>query len=58
MRFWILESNNPVCQYRLRADLLESSFEEKDLGFLVYNNLSQNQKYPWGQEGQQYAKVY
>jgi len=39
-----LGRNNPIHQYRLRADLLESSSVERDLGVLVNNNLSLSQQ--------------
>ncbi|KAJ7399981.1 rna-directed dna polymerase from mobile element jockey-like [Pitangus sulphuratus] len=39
-----LGRNNPRQQYRLRADLLESSSAEKNLGALVDNKLSMNQQ--------------
>ncbi|PKU32803.1 hypothetical protein llap_16894 [Limosa lapponica baueri] len=35
-----LGRNNPMYQYRLGADLLESSSEEKDLGVLVDNRMT------------------
>ncbi|PKU35729.1 rna-directed dna polymerase from mobile element jockey-like [Limosa lapponica baueri] len=35
-----LGRNNPMHQYRLGADLLESSSEEKDLGGLVDNRMT------------------
>ncbi|KAJ7398811.1 hypothetical protein BTVI_121266 [Pitangus sulphuratus] len=36
--------NNPMSQYRLRADLLESSSAEKGLGVLVYIKLTMTQQ--------------
>ncbi|PKU44779.1 hypothetical protein llap_4920 [Limosa lapponica baueri] len=39
-----LGRNNPVHQYRLGADLLESSSEEKDLGVLVNNRMTMSQQ--------------
>jgi len=35
-----LGRNNPIHQYRLGADLLESSSVERDLGVLVYDRLT------------------
>ncbi|PKU40512.1 hypothetical protein llap_9188 [Limosa lapponica baueri] len=39
-----LGRNNPMHQYKLRADLLESSTEEKDLGVLVDNRMTMSQQ--------------
>ncbi|PKU42072.1 hypothetical protein llap_7632 [Limosa lapponica baueri] len=39
-----LGRNNPTHQYRLGADLLESTSEEKDLGVLVDNRITMSQK--------------
>jgi len=39
-----LGRNNPVYQYRLRADLLESSAVERDLGVLVDDRLTMSQQ--------------
>ncbi|PKU33893.1 hypothetical protein llap_15802 [Limosa lapponica baueri] len=40
-----LGRNNPLHQYRLRADLLESTSEEKDLGVLVDNRMTMSQQH-------------
>jgi len=39
-----LGRNNPMNQYRLRADLLESSSVERDLGVLVEDKLTMSQQ--------------
>ncbi|PKU42738.1 reverse hypothetical protein [Limosa lapponica baueri] len=39
-----LGRSNPKHQYRLGADLLESSFEEKDLGVLASNRMTMSQQ--------------
>ncbi|PKU46532.1 hypothetical protein llap_3159 [Limosa lapponica baueri] len=39
-----LGRNNPMHQYRLGADLLESSSEEKDLGIRVDNRMTMSQQ--------------
>ncbi|PKU48716.1 hypothetical protein llap_1040 [Limosa lapponica baueri] len=40
-----LGRNNPMHQYGLGADLLESNSEEKDLGVLVNNRMTMSQQY-------------
>jgi len=39
-----LGRNNPMHQYRVRADLLESSSEERDLGVLVDDRLTMSKQ--------------
>ncbi|PKU45829.1 hypothetical protein llap_3873 [Limosa lapponica baueri] len=39
-----LGRNNPMHQYRLGADLLESTSEEKDLGVMVDNRMTMSQQ--------------
>jgi len=39
-----LGRNNPMYQYRLSVDLLESSRVERDLGFLVDDKLTMRQQ--------------
>ncbi|PKU42204.1 hypothetical protein llap_7500 [Limosa lapponica baueri] len=39
-----LGRNNPMRQYRLETDLLESTSEEKDLGVLVDNRMAMSQQ--------------
>jgi len=39
-----LEMNDPMDQYRLRADMLQSSSVERDLGVLVDNKLTMSQQ--------------
>ncbi|PKU26959.1 hypothetical protein llap_22737 [Limosa lapponica baueri] len=39
-----LGRNNPMHQYSLRADLLESTSEERDLGVLVDNRMIMSQQ--------------
>ncbi|PKU43389.1 rna-directed dna polymerase from mobile element jockey-like [Limosa lapponica baueri] len=54
-----LGRNNPMHQYRLGADLLESTSEEKDLGVLVNNRMTNEPTMcPCGQEGQWHPGVY
>ncbi|RMC13120.1 hypothetical protein DUI87_10651 [Hirundo rustica rustica] len=53
-----LGRNNPMLQYSLGADPLESSSEEKDVGILVENKLSMSQQCPCGQEGQWYPGLH
>jgi len=42
-----LGRNNPINQYRLRADLLESSSAERDLGVLLDDKSPRASSVPW-----------
>jgi len=52
-RFLHLGRNNPMHQYRLGVDLLESTSVERDLGVLVDDRLTMSHQYPalFGQVG-------
>jgi len=53
-----LGRNNPMHQYRFKADLLESSSVERDVGVLADDRLTMCAVCPCCQEGQWYPGVH